>query len=190
MIICYKKSDLSIVGTVSNNMSPQEEITKNVIPNFGGKVEDYSYIATNLISFHLESKDGEIIVVDDSQKKLFEQAKTNKRNELHNAYQTELHSEIVSSILGDNGKPVVFGYSAQDQMNYNKFANRFALDENKSEIMLGTRSHGVITLSKEDFIIFTDESEQQEMRLYMKWKMLDEQAKKATTQEELVAIEW
>lgn len=65
MSIIYKKSDLSIVGTIANNMTIEQEIELNVIPNFGGSSEDYSYIETDKINFHLEKdKDGNVIVVD------------------------------------------------------------------------------------------------------------------------------
>lgn len=64
MKIIYRKSDLELMGTVPNNMTIEQEIELNVIPNFGGLKEDYSFIETELNDFHLENKNGVIIVVE------------------------------------------------------------------------------------------------------------------------------
>lgn len=54
MIIIYKKSNLSCVGTVIANMTIDQEVELNVIPNFGGTADDYDVIETSMSNFHLE----------------------------------------------------------------------------------------------------------------------------------------
>ena len=64
-LICYRKSDLRLVGTVPDNIEPKQEIQLNVIPNFGGTIDDYAFIETDELHFHLELIDGEITIVKD-----------------------------------------------------------------------------------------------------------------------------
>ncbi|EPY2274476.1 hypothetical protein ACXAUS_003375 [Clostridium sporogenes] len=63
--IIYRKTDLRCVGSVMNNMTVEQEIEFNVIPNFGGNIEDYSFIETDIEKFHLEQENGEIVIVKD-----------------------------------------------------------------------------------------------------------------------------
>lgn len=47
--VCYRKSDLQIVGYSGTGVDPEQrtgeqEIELNIIPVFGGSLEDYSYI--------------------------------------------------------------------------------------------------------------------------------------------------
>ena len=64
MQIIYRKSDLVCVGTVAPNMTLEQEITLNVIPNFGGAVEGYAVIETDKQNFHLESVNGVVVAVE------------------------------------------------------------------------------------------------------------------------------
>lgn len=51
--ICYRKSDLEIVsfsGSVPAGYTGEQEIMKNVLPNFGGELDDYSYIEINEVT--------------------------------------------------------------------------------------------------------------------------------------------
>jgi len=64
MQIVYRKSDLSCVGTVTQNMTVAQEITLNVLPNFGGTSEDYAVIETDKQNFHLEDVSGDVVVVE------------------------------------------------------------------------------------------------------------------------------
>lgn len=64
MKIVYRKSDLQCVGVVVGDMSNEEEIQLNVIPNFGGIEEDYETIESDKANVHLELIDGEVIVVE------------------------------------------------------------------------------------------------------------------------------
>lgn len=41
MLIIIRKSDNQPCGTIPSNMTAEQEILLNVIPNFGGSVEDY-----------------------------------------------------------------------------------------------------------------------------------------------------
>lgn|GEM_PF-3566429 len=64
MIIIYRKLDLVCVGNAESASTLKQEIDLNVIPNFGGLKEDYSFIETELKDFHLENQNGVIIVVE------------------------------------------------------------------------------------------------------------------------------
>lgn len=63
MVIIYRKSDLKCVGVVSDNMTIEQEITLNVIPNFGGIIDDYDSIQTEKKYFHLERVNGVVTIV-------------------------------------------------------------------------------------------------------------------------------
>ncbi len=65
MIRIYRKDDLEIVGSCVSGMSAEDEIRLNVIPNFGGAITDYEAIWTDKQSFHLEIKDGNVVVIED-----------------------------------------------------------------------------------------------------------------------------
>ena len=62
--IIYRKSDLVCVGTVAPNMTIEQEITLNVLPNFSGTVKDYAVIETSFQNFHLESVNGVVVAVE------------------------------------------------------------------------------------------------------------------------------
>lgn len=65
--IIYRKSDLQCVGTVVDNMTIDQEIKLNVIPNFGGVFDDYDFIETNLKNFHLEIINEIVSVIDNEE---------------------------------------------------------------------------------------------------------------------------
>jgi hypothetical protein len=46
--IIYRKSDLQCVGQLQSNTDFEWEIEHNVIPNFGGVIEDYESIETDV----------------------------------------------------------------------------------------------------------------------------------------------
>lgn len=63
--VIYRKSDLVCVGTLCSNMTIEQEIELNVIPNFGGNKEDYDSIEVNKINFYLsKDKNGNVIALD------------------------------------------------------------------------------------------------------------------------------
>ncbi len=62
--IIYRKSDLQCVGTILGGLTKEKMIELNVIPNFGGKFEDYEVIGTDKNNFHLELIDGVVTIVD------------------------------------------------------------------------------------------------------------------------------
>lgn len=64
--IIYRKSDLQCVGTVVNNMTIEQEIKLNVIPNFGGTVDDYASIQTDKVNIHLENVNGIVTVIENT----------------------------------------------------------------------------------------------------------------------------
>lgn len=65
--IIYRKSDLVCVGTGQDS---EQEITVNVIPNFGGEIGDYDFIETDLTYCHLELVDGVITAVEDDREEV------------------------------------------------------------------------------------------------------------------------
>lgn len=81
--IIYRKSDLVCVGTITNNMTAENEIEMNVISNFGGNIEDYSIIETDLKYFHLENQSDSVVVIEDlPSKELLLKPIRKKRNKL------------------------------------------------------------------------------------------------------------
>ncbi|NFV47502.1 hypothetical protein FDJ70_07420 [Clostridium botulinum] len=61
----YNKNTLKICGTVCSNMTLEQEIKLNVLPNFAGGIEDYSTIETDIENFHLENQNEKVVVVKD-----------------------------------------------------------------------------------------------------------------------------
>lgn len=64
MIVIYRKTDLMCVGTLAEGMTIGEEFELNVLPNFGGAVEDYGIIETDIKNFELQLVDGTITPVE------------------------------------------------------------------------------------------------------------------------------
>ncbi len=105
MNIIYRKTDLELMGTVLDNMTIEQEIELNVIPNFGGLKEDYSFIETELNDFHLERKDGTIIVVENFREPTIVEDKPTKAEVEFAEYVLATEDRIVqleNKILGGN----------------------------------------------------------------------------------------
>lgn len=64
MIVIYNKINLQIVGTLANNETVEQVIKKDIIPNFGGKVNDYDFLEVLYEYFKLEVMDGKIVAVE------------------------------------------------------------------------------------------------------------------------------
>lgn len=86
----YNKNTLKICGTICSNMTLEQEIKLNVLPNFGGGIEDYSVIETNVEFFHLEKENEKVVVVKDKIE-LIPKSKPQKSKE-------ELQSEEIKNL--------------------------------------------------------------------------------------------
>jgi hypothetical protein len=86
------------------------------------------------------------------------------------------------------GTPIFFTYSPQDQLNYSKIANLFALNPNKQATYLGSRDNGVLLLTKTQYLKFMEDAEAYEMNMYLKRKELEIRIESAQTIEELNSI--
>lgn len=64
MKIIYRLTDLKNVGTVAPNMTTEQEVELNVIPNFGGEADDYDVIETDLKYFELVRESGVVKVIE------------------------------------------------------------------------------------------------------------------------------
>lgn len=64
MIVIYNKTNLQIVGTLANNETVEQVIKKDVIPNFGGKANDYDFLEVHYEYFKLEVTDGKVVAVE------------------------------------------------------------------------------------------------------------------------------
>ncbi|MED3574497.1 hypothetical protein [Cytobacillus praedii] len=64
MEIIYRKSDLEIVGSVTSNMTAEQEIIINVIRNKGGTKDDYDYLDVSFNYFKLERIDGAVVAIE------------------------------------------------------------------------------------------------------------------------------
>lgn len=114
-----------------------------------------------------------------------EDLKLIKLEQLMDSYKSTIVSGFPSSATGEQ---IIYGYKQQDQLNYSKIANLFALDTNKTSTILGSESHGVVTLTKEQFLVFMADAETHEMNLYLKRKNIENSINNATTVEELEQI--
>lgn len=65
-IIIYHKETLIPRGTVAKFSLINDEIKRNVFPNFGGAEEDYDFIEVPYTYFKLERVNGEVIVIEDN----------------------------------------------------------------------------------------------------------------------------
>ncbi|WP_313798797.1 hypothetical protein [Cytobacillus sp.] len=64
MIVIFNKTNLQIVGTPANNETVEQAIEKDVIPNFGGKANEYDFIEVHYEYFKLEVMEGTVIAVE------------------------------------------------------------------------------------------------------------------------------
>lgn len=62
--VVYRKSDLTLVGTLVAGMTDIQEINISVIPNFGGKEEDYDSLDVPFDYFRLEEVNGEVVALE------------------------------------------------------------------------------------------------------------------------------
>jgi predicted alpha/beta-fold hydrolase len=97
-------------------------------------------------------------------------------------YKLAITTGFYSLATGDN---VMYGYSQQDQLNYSKWANVFALNPSKVSVIIGSISHGVVTMTKEQFIQFIADAENYEVTMYLQRKDIEEQISGASTIDEL-----
>lgn len=79
----------------------------------------------------------------------------------------------------------MYGYSQQDQLNYSKWANVFALNPTRESVIIGSISHGVVSMTKEQFIQFIADAENYEVTMYLQRKDIEEQISGASTIDEL-----
>lgn len=63
-LVVYQKQTLQIVGTLASNETVEETIEKDVIPNYGGVIEDYDYIEVAFNYFKLDLVDGEVVAIE------------------------------------------------------------------------------------------------------------------------------
>jgi Domain of unknown function (DUF4376) len=128
---------------------------------------------------------GRVSIVEIEEVISLDELKKSRQDELMNIYKESIISGFTSSATGEN---IRYGYKEQDQLNYSKLANLFALNPTKTSTILGSDSHGVVTLSKEQFLQFMEDAEQYEMSMYVRRKELEEQINSTTTIDELQAI--
>jgi precorrin isomerase len=62
--IIYRKSDLACVGVVQENTTFEWEMGHNVIPNFGGTIEDYDWCETGINRVKLVKNGNEVQAVE------------------------------------------------------------------------------------------------------------------------------
>jgi hypothetical protein len=62
--IVYHKNTLQIVGTLASNETVKQMMKKDVIPNFGGKEEDYASLDVPFDYFRVENINGVVQAVE------------------------------------------------------------------------------------------------------------------------------
>lgn len=128
---------------------------------------------------------GEVTEVEVEDLQNIDELRANTLTVLMDTYKKKIIEGFITSCTGT---PISFSYSQQDQLNYSKIANLFSLNPAKTSTILGSDSHGVVTLSKEQFLLFMEDAESYEMNMYVKRKQLEQQIVSATTIEELNSI--
>lgn len=101
-------------------------------------------------------------------------------NQLMEQYTQKVNAGFTSNATGES---ILFGYNEKNQLDYSKYANLFALDSQKTHVVIGTDTHGVVPLTREQFINFMKDAEAHEVGLYVKRKALEEQIKISTAEE-------
>lgn len=130
------------------------------------------------VSINVETGLEELIEAEEWESPSLEVLKTHKMEQLMNTYKSKLVQGMTSSATGEE---VLYGYSQQDQLNYSKWANALSLDPLKESVTIGTVSHGVVTLTREQFLQFSRDCEAHEMGLYNKRVVLQTQITNALT---------
>ena len=62
--LIYRKSDLTLVGAIQTNTTFEWEIENNAIPNFGGRIEDYSLVETDIEKPKLINNNGVVEIIE------------------------------------------------------------------------------------------------------------------------------
>lgn len=112
--------------------------------------------------------------------------KAQKLGQLSDIYKSTIVLGFVSSATGT---PITYGYSQQDQLNYSKWANVFALNPSKESVIIGSVSNGVVTMTRDQFIRFMADAEAYEVGLYQKKADIQQRITNAQSVSDLNAIE-
>lgn len=113
--------------------------------------------------------------IPSKQTESLEAYKNYKIEELYIAYQNELNSEVVSSLISPiDGKNIVFAYEDKNQKDYGKIAGKFGLSSAITESIIGSKSHGKFYISRSDFEILVGDFDNHETNSYIKYKNLKE----------------
>ncbi|BAU28945.1 hypothetical protein DFP93_103208 [Aneurinibacillus soli] len=110
-----------------------------------------------------------------------------KNDEMSALCEQKILENFYSSCTGTNHE---YGYSAYDQLNYNKYASDFALDPTVSEVPIKTKDAGPILHSREAFLLFMKDAKSHELSAFARFWEIEKQIANATTEEELNTITW
>jgi hypothetical protein len=111
-----------------------------------------------------------------------EELRSQKLIQLMELYKATITIGFYSAATGDK---VMYGYSQQDQLNYSKWANVFALNPSRESVIIGSISNGVVTMTREQFTQFIADAENYEVTMYLQRKDIEEQISGASTIDEL-----
>jgi hypothetical protein len=114
-----------------------------------------------------------------------EELRSQKLIQLMELYKSAITIGFYSSATGDK---VMYGYGQQDQLNYSKWANVFALNPSRESVIIGSISNGVVTMTREQFTQFIADAENYEVTMYLQRKDIEEQINGASTIDELNSI--
>jgi hypothetical protein len=140
------------------------------------------------VIFHAKTGEKEIIDVEDSgvtEQDLEEIRKIVLLDVMEN-YKAKIATSFKSSALGVE---MTFSYKQQDQLSYSKWANTLALDPQKEFVIMGSLSHGVVQVTRAQFLKFMDDVENYELNLYFKRKSIEEKVKSAKSIDEIYKID-
>lgn len=136
--------------------------------------------------------DGNFLVfeVKPTEAEKLENAQKQKLTELYNAYQTEKWSEITSNVTGSDGLFIVFEYAKENKEDYQAIATAFAIDPNKTESIIGSKSHGKFYITREQMITLAADMDNHETNLYLKFKDKEALVSEAKSEVDVRAVIW
>lgn len=194
--ICYRKTDLSIVGysgTIADpNHTGEKEIELNVLPNFGGTLDDYGYIEiTDEQEIERQGKPCVIRLDENGTPRLvilpqsLDVIKEQKIAELNELCEQTILAGFTSQTTGH-----FYRFNEYDQMNFTQQMLLLLADPGITEVAWKTEDAGVITHTRENFLAVTREAEVHKRGLMERYWALKAQVLAATTKEEVDAVNW
>jgi len=170
MLTIIRKSDNQPCGTIPSNMTVDQEILFNVLPNFGGSAEDYEVM-------EMEAPPPSLSEIQ--QQKIIE---------LNTACNQDILNGFSSSCTGVEHQ---YNFDLEYQANMNQRATMFLLKPTMVETWWPTKDKGVITHSREQFVQLCEDAERiKGEKIFRYFEMKAQILAPTTTAEQVEAFAW